>query len=387
MFEIQGKIGKAVIMLDNIDDTTMKQLYQILGSPISEGVKIVIMPDAHAGSGSCIGFTSTLGKYISPNIIGVDIGCGVEAYKLDGAKITDFDKFDMELRRCVPAGFNKHTKIQNRVLEQLVKLNLAGILNELITATNQSRDAVIASLGTLGGGNHYIEIDVDTSGNQWLVVHSGSRNFGLQVANFHQKKAVEALKKEFAGAGAYHDAEYLSEDTGSIQYISDMYVAQEYASLNRYLIIDSLLRQIYGEFNIIDKLERIISIHNYINLSDNIIRKGAISAYEGQRVIIPLNMRDGAIVGVGKSNPDWNFSAPHGAGRLMSRSKAKKNIPLDTFKQTMEESGVWSSCISKDTLDESPMAYKDKQTIINAISPTVDIEFIMKPIYNFKAGK
>jgi RNA-splicing ligase RtcB len=261
--------------------------------------------------------------------------------------------------------------IPNLVVEQV---------NEVCKNIGEDFDRTLWSFGTLGGGNHYIELNQDQDENVWLSIHSGSRHFGLAVANFHQKKAKELMLKMFHGASAYNGLEFLPMDLGGEAYMIDMRVAQKLAHVNREIMAKVLIEE-YFKLDF-PSLEKVLSVHNYIG-DDDIIRKGAISAREGERVIIPLNMRDGAIIGVGKGSRKWNFSAPHGAGRKYSRKKAKEKFTLKKFEAEMK--GIWSSCVKAKTLDESPMAYKDASEIIDSIDETVEVQDIIKPIYNFKA--
>ncbi|MBU2346627.1 MAG: RtcB family protein [Gammaproteobacteria bacterium] len=355
-------------MIDNVDETTVRQLYTMLNHPAFGGGKIVIMPDCHAGAGAVIGFTKELNEYVIPNIVGVDIGCGVVAYNLGKVK-PELQPLDRFIKDNVPAGFN-HRKTP--VPDSMDRRSLRDTCNTL----GESYEKVIRQLGTLGGGNHFIEVDFnEDTGNYWLVIHTGSRNFGLRVAQFHQKKAREQVS-------GYKDLEYMSMGSGGKDYIHDMTTAQDFASENRFWIA----AQIIGYLGLkIAELEKVESVHNYISPKDDIIRKGAISAYEGERVIIPFNMRDGVAIGKGKGNPNWNYSAPHGAGRIMSRGQARRSLDIEEFSKEM--AGIFSTTVNTNTLDEAPGAYKDKSVIVEAISPTVDIEFFMKPVYNFKASE
>lgn len=377
MLIYKAKYNVAKVFIDTIDETTVAQIYSFLNHPAFQGGKIRIMPDTHAGKGSVIGFTMEMNDYIIPNIVGVDIGCGMLICKINQKEI-DFNALDSFIKENIPSGFSIQDSRGKKRNECDLNSGFIEIVEEVSKKVGQKVDP-IASLGTLGGGNHFIEIDKHED-DYYLVVHTGSRNFGLSVCGYHQKKAKELMKKMFVG-DAYKDLEFLPMDQGGSEYIEDMKIAQEYAALNRYLIVSRIMKYFFKE----EKFHYAISecVHNYIG-NDNIIRKGAISALNGETVIIPLNMRDGVIVGTGKGNADWNFSAPHGAGRILSRKKAKEEIQLEDFENVME--GIFTSCISKDTIDESPMAYKDKDLIIEAIKDTVDIDFIMKPVYNFKAG-
>jgi len=379
MLTYTGKYNSANVMIDEIDETTVSQIYAMLNNPAFADSKIVIMPDTHAGAGAVIGFTMTLNNYIVPNVVGVDIGCGIEAVKLIGIKEIDFEKFDKYVRKNIPAGFNKRNDPIARELDAIPKHGVdIEILSEV---TNQDSNDVLHALGTLGGGNHFIEIDKSDSGEYWLSIHTGSRNFGLKIAKYHQDVAKDVLAIKHSGT-VYKDLEFLEmKNTGKI-YLEDMKIAQHYAALNRFYIFKDLLSY-FGFTRKISSMTRISSVHNYINEQDIIIRKGAISAYKDEYVIIPLNMRDGIIVGIGKSNANWNYSAPHGAGRIMSRSKAKENIDLGDYTKSME--GIWTSCINNSTIDEAPQAYKNKDLIIDSIKDTVDIKFMLKPVYNFKS--
>ena len=375
MLVYKAKHNVAKVFIDIIDEETVKQIYNFLNHPAFADSKIRIMPDTHAGKGSVIGFTMTMNNYIIPNVVGVDIGCGMLMHKLD-AKEIDFVKLDEFIKNEIPSGF----AVQNQKGKDRVKKELWQVRHETFETTSikvgQTVD-VIASLGTLGGGNHFIEIDKHGD-DFYLVVHTGSRNFGLSICNYHQKKAKALMNEMFIG-DAYKNLEFLPMNKGGDEYLKDMYVAQNYANFNRELIVRRILNDFFKQKN----EDTISCVHNYIG-KDKIIRKGAISAMKGEKVIIPLNMRDGVIVGTGKGNEDWNNSAPHGAGRILSRKKAKEELTIEEFKTSME--GIYTSCVNGDTLDESPMAYKDSQLIIDAIGDTVDINFIMKPVYNFKAG-
>jgi RNA-splicing ligase RtcB len=333
------------------------------------------MPDCHAGKGSVIGFTATIKDYVIPNIVGVDIGCGIEAYNLGKIQI-DFEKLDHHIRKHIPSGFEKRGKklYEISTLNKLLKANMEDVCED----TRQNLNDVLLSLGTLGGGNHFIEVDEDVEGNRWLVVHTGSRNFGKRICEFHQNKAKELMHKTFNG-DAYKDLEFLPMDMGGEEYLADMRIAQRYAALNRKSILDFFLR--YFDVKPIDY---ILSVHNYID-DEGMIRKGAISAKNDEKLLIPLNMRDGVIVGRGKGKADWNWSAPHGAGRILSRGQAKRNLVLDEYKKEME--GIYTTSVSMDTIDESPMAYKSKDTILSSIEEEVIVDFVMKPVYNFKAGR
>jgi RNA-splicing ligase RtcB len=376
---------------------------------MAENAHTRIMPDVHAGSGCVIGYTAKLTNKVVPNLIGVDIGCGVRAWKLGKRSIIgeNFDKLDKFIKRFIPSG-------KGNVHEEAVA-TLPPEVEDICKKTGQKYDYVLHSVGSLGGGNHFLEIDLDDEDNLWLVIHSGSRNFGSKVAEYHQdvaeqclmgmskeefdrqvqiikqtKKgkgievAIQALRKTARTKGKATGLEYL-EGEALQDYLNDMQIAQRYAALNREVMGRIIINQFYDLHDY--DLESIESVHNYINFEDKIVRKGSISAHAGEKVIIPLNMADGIILGTGKGNADWNWSAPHGAGRKMSRSKAKATIQLEDFQDIMRKKGVWTSTADKSTLDEAPQAYKKAEHIIKYLTDTVDIQVQMRPIYNFKASE
>jgi len=373
MIQLKGKYNFANIFIDEVEETAQQQIRNFLNHPAFANTYIAIMPDTHAGIGAVIGLTMRLNDYIIPNIVGVDLGCGIDTYNLGkiDIKYKELDKF---IRENIPVGFNKH-KESKFTMGSYGNFELVEIVNN----TNQDEDDVYRKLGTLGGGNHFIEIDQDPEGNKWLTIHSGSRNFGYKIASYHQNKAKELMKKMFIGE-AYKHLEFLPLEQGGWDYLRDMQIAQFYAERNRWGIAYLILEN-YFKLKL-DKLESVKSIHNYVDLKNKIIRKGAISAQEGERCIIPFNMRDGIAICKGKGNKAYNYSAPHGAGRVMSRTKAREVVKLEEFKETMKD--VWTSSVNEHTLDEAPMVYKDKDLIIKNITDTVDIEFFMKPVYNFK---
>lgn len=389
MITITGKYNTACVMLKDeseLEEKTKEQISNFLDNPAFGDTHIAIMPDCHAGAGAVIGFTMKMNKYVIPNVVGVDIGCGIVAVRLDGVDKIDFTDLDKAIHR-IPSGFSKYPndksgddKPYNRNISALEDIVNTSQVMRLTGTIGCKYDDVICSLGTLGGGNHFIEINQDNEGNYWAVIHSGSRNFGLRIANYFQGKAKELLKDLFIDE-AYKNLEFLPLERGGYEYLEAMSLAQKYAKLNRRLMLEQIVERYFGLH--IKELPVVESVHNYIDLDNKIIRKGAIAAYEGDEVIIPLNMRDGSIIGIGKSNKQWNNSAPHGAGRILSRTKAKESVSLTDYEKSME--GIYTSCINKNTLDEAPMVYKDKDMIIDAIKDAVDIKFIMKPVYNFKA--
>ena len=414
MIEIKGKYNTAKVWTNEIEETARLQIANFLDHEAFKGGNISIMPDVHAGAGAVIGFTAELGDKVIPNVIGVDIGCGVTSWSLPGEP--DFEKLDKIIREKVPFGFEVNEKRSTDLIISIVDLldgkPVSFIKNVIRICQDQGQgeDRVMKSIGSLGGGNHFIEVDMFKD-KYWLTIHSGSRNFGLKIANWHQKKASRLLRngpdkekikeivakyknhpdrgeliqreiKELNGApDPSKGLEYL-EDVDAVDYIEDMKIAQMYARVNRRV----MAHRIFADLCNVDSrdMDCIESVHNYIDFEDGIIRKGAISAKKDERVIIPLNMADGIIVGCGKGNKEWNNSAPHGAGRTMSRRVAKGSIKLDDFKKRMI--GVWSSCVQKSTLDEAPQAYKKAEDIIGYLEPTVEIEMLMKPVYNFKAS-
>ena len=368
--------------------------------------KIRIMPDVHAGKGCVIGFTSTIGDYVIPNVVGVDIGCGMVTVELGKVDI-DLQRLDAIIRECIPNGRNVH---DTRVC-RFEKLQELKCYRELKDTKRLER-----SIGTLGGGNHFCEVGIDGNGNKYLVIHTGSRNLGKQVAEYYQNLAYEllcgkdkllreqdALITEYKAQGRRAELQkaikdlrsrYRAQDcdipkdlaylTGEYKdnYLHDMEICQEYAVMNRYVIVQRILASLELLYEPSNGFE---TVHNYIDTKSGIIRKGAINADKGRQLLIPLNMRDGCIIGIGKGNQDWNNSAPHGAGRIMSRMKAKAQFSMEEYQESMR--GVFTTSVCKDTLDELPMAYKEMNDIIDVIGDTVEIVGIIKPIYNFKASE
>lgn len=364
---IKGKYDKAVVYTENIEETAIEQIKEYLDQECFKGTNTRVMPDTHSGKGCVIGFTSRLNGYIVPNLIGVDIGCGVLSVNLGKIDI-DLEALDIFIHKNIPAGFN----VYNQKKEDITILRNMYCYNELINV-----DHIEKSLGTLGGGNHFIEIDIDEDGNKYLLIHTGSRNLGKQVATLYQNMA-ETYRVENNIDIPKHLA-YL-KDSDRHKYFRDFKICVLFARVNRKEIAKTILDGFFG-MNLEDK-EQIDTIHNYID-RNNIVRKGAISAQKEEKVIIPLNMGAGALLCVGKGNEEWNYSAPHGAGRIMSRRKAKESIDLDDYKRTMES--IYTSSVSINTIDEAPMCYKNADEIKNAIGDTVDIIKHIRPIYNFKA--
>lgn len=402
MLELRGKYNTCKVFTDNVDNATIGQLIALMNQSSVAGSQIRIMPDTHAGKGCVIGTTMTIGNKVIPNLVGVDIGCGMAVAELKETRI-DLPKLDSVIRKKVPSGFS----IRDKAHKFLRNVDL----EELYCYKNINVDRAEKSLGTLGGGNHFIEIDISESGQLYLVVHTGSRNLGKQVAEYYQDLAWKSLKNgnkrelikakidELKAAGRQSEIEAeiakiqstiesvpkeLAYCEGELfdKYIHDMKITQEYAYWNREAILDTIVDEMH-----LHVVEQWQTIHNYIDTENMILRKGSVSAQAGEKLIIPMNMRDGSLICIGKGNPDWNFSAPHGAGRLMSRSEAKQSISMSEFKKTMSDAGIYSTSVNKSTIDESPMAYKPMQEIIDNIGDTVEIVNIIKPIYNFKAGE
>lgn len=397
------------IFTKNIDEEALKQINELLYQDAFKDSKVRIMPDVHAGKGCVIGFTGNLGNKVIPNIVGVDIGCGMLCIELGNVEL-DLEKIDNIIRKYVPSGRNVHEKTQSK----FVDLEKLYCLKEL----KNNNDFLERSLGTLGSGNHFIEIDKDEDNNKYLVIHTGSRNLGKQVASIYQNKAVEycSYKKEMQEEKEKIKLEYKkqgrkSEITAALidvekkyegktklpidlcylegenreKYLHDMKICQEFARNNRLCIAKQILFNYFNIDNLDNNFKYFETIHNYISFEDNIIRKGAIAARSNERVLIPMNMRDGCIIGIGKGNDDWNKSAPHGAGRIMSRNKAKEVVKIDEYRKSMN--GIYTTSVNKDTIDEAPMVYKPMQEIVDCIKDTVEIEKIIKPIYNFKASE
>lgn len=403
---LKGQYNEAKVFTDNIEETAKNQIINLMNQEFVTGAKIRIMPDTHAGAGCVIGFTADLGNKVIPNLVGVDIGCGmlcVNLGKID-FRLKDLDEM---IKDFIPHGHEIHRE-EVEYMEEL---------NTLISLPYLKSEKFNRSIGSLGGGNHFIEINEDEEGNKYLVIHSGSRNLGKQVAEFYQGVAIQNCKgladireieqatvKRLKEEGNQHLIQaslkeikkiYLEkqpsypkelcflENDARTDYLYDMAVCQEYAHLNRMTMGNIILAKMFGSF--VEDFLYFESVHNYINFEDNIIRKGACSAYHGQKVIIPINMRDGSILAIGKGNRDWNNSAPHGAGRLMGRMEAKRKLSTEVFKEQME--GIYTTTANASTLDESPMAYKPMQEIVDNIQDTVYIEKIIKPIYNFKSAE
>ena len=402
MIEIKGKMNTALCYAKVVEEEAIEQIRRMCDYPMTEGSQIRIMPDVHAGKGCTIGITMTINGKAVPNVVGVDIGCGMYTVNLGKADI-DFEKVD-EAAHFIPSGRD----IWDGRIERFD-------LTDLVCYRQLKETKRLAkSLGTLGGGNHFIEIDEASDGTKYLVIHSGSRNLGKQVAELYQKLAVnldrgygEYLEKREEIIRTYkeqgrreeiqealkqlHFKVYESESTMPEDlcylsgryledYLHDVVICQTFAKRNREKMAELLLERTGMTGG-----EAFHTIHNYIDTEEMILRKGAIAAHKGEKVLIPINMRDGSVLAVGKGNPDWNFSAPHGAGRLMSRTDAKAKLSMKEYEESMK--GIYTTSVNEYTLDESPMAYKSLDDIIDVIKDSVDVIDIMKPIYNFKASR
>ena len=374
MFVIKGRFNEAVVYANNIDSETKTQIKHLLDQEFVKNSIIRIMPDCHAGIGCVIGTTMTITDKIVPNLVGVDIGCGMLTIKLGKIDII-YKNLDNFIRQNIPAGLKVHSKVQP--LD--VNIKKMKCFDEL-----DRPEYYFQSVGTLGSGNHFIEIGVDDFDNKYLIIHSGSRHLGHQVAQYYQRKAKKYIEQQYLKRNIPSlipkDLCYL-EGKDYQDYLHDMNICQQYASENRY----RMAKKIFNYLNLsIKNLDHFETIHNYINLKDMILRKGAISAYRGERVLIPINMKDGSIIAIGKGNKEYNYSAPHGAGRIISRRQAKQVLSLEKFERVME--GIYTTSISKDTLDEAPFVYKPMEEILENIQDTVEVLQIIKPVYNFKAN-
>lgn len=399
MLTINGKHNAAIVFTDNIENTAHEQLEAVCNAPYLADCKVRVMPDVHAGKGCTIGTTMTIHGKVVPNMVGVDIGCGMYTVKLEDKSI-DFNELDATIRKHIPSGRAVRSDV-HQFAEQVD-------LNKLQMASMCDIDRAYRSIGSLGGGNHFIEVDKDNDGHLYLVIHSGSRHLGVQVADYYQdaaywqlsgkkKQNINAVIAELKAQGRHKE---ISETVKKLKvdlteseiprdmayvsgllfddYIHDMRITQHFAMLNRKAMADEIIRNM--RLTVADEFT---TIHNYIDTDAMILRKGAVSAREGEQLLIPINMRDGSLLCVGKGNPDWNQSAPHGAGRLMSRKKAKEKLDLGDYRDAM--SGIFSTCINNGTLDEAPMAYKSMDAILKHIAPTVNVVKVIKPVFNFKA--
>ena len=374
---VKGSCNTALVYARAIEQGCEDQLLVYLNQPAFANTKVRIMPDMHPGKGALVGFTATCNDYAVPALIGVDIGCGISAYKLGRGKLP-FDKLDSFLCKNIPAGIETRKNMDERAEKvypysaEMPFSDFKRDIREICEAQEQNLQRVLCGLGTLGGGNHFIEIDQDEEHNRWLLIHTGSRNFGLLIAEHHIDLAISKTPPE-------NSIKYL-EGEDAQAYYRDMKTAQRYAEVNRALIAAIIIEDFFKES--MENVERIETVHNYIDFKEKIVRKGAVSAQKDQPVVIPFSMSEGAIIGLGKGNPEWNYSAPHGSGRKLTRTQAK-GLSMDEYRKRMR--GIWSSRISKKTLDESPMVYKRSKDILDFIEETVAITHRLTPLYNFKA--
>lgn len=399
MQEIRGKYNIAKIFTDILEEGAASQIETLCNQEFVKDSKIRIMPDVHAGAGCTIGTTMTITDKVVPNLVGVDIGCGMETILVSNKRL-ELQKLDKLIYESIPSGF--------AVRETPHRYNDRIDLAELRCLKAVKLDRAQKSIGTLGGGNHFIEVNKDQEGRLYVVVHSGSRHLGLEVAKYYQeagyqqlngneKPDLQALITRYKAEGRDKEIEKALKElksqvitdvpyalayvTGNLfdDYIHDMKIVQQFAELNRKAMITEIVKGMK-----LDVAEQFTTIHNYIDTDSMILRKGAVSAQAGERLLIPINMRDGSLICIGRGNKGWNYSAPHGAGRLMSRAKAKQSFTVSEFKKQMKD--VYTTSVNKDTLDECPMAYKNMDDIVGNIGPTADILRVIKPVYNFKAG-
>lgn len=399
---VEGMYNTAKVYTDVVEDAALSQIRLLCDQEYVKGSRIRIMPDVHAGAGCTIGTTMTIQDAVVPNLVGVDIGCGMETIQVKN-KHLELEKLDKLIYEKIPSGF----QIRDTAHRLNEEIDLTGL--RCLKEGNINLNRAVRSLGTLGGGNHFIEADRDEDGKLYLVVHSGSRHLGLEVAGFYQeqaykslngntKKDIEELIAEYKKTGREKEIQSavlalkkqirteiprtLAYCSGSLMedYIHDMKLVQYFAMLNRKAMMDEIIRGMKLKVE-----EEFTTIHNYIDTDAMILRKGAVSAKKGEKLLIPINMRDGSLICIGKGNEDWNFSAPHGAGRLMSRTQARNSYTVSEFKKQME--GIYTTSVKKETLDECPMAYKGMADIVENIGETAEIEKVIKPIYNFKAGE
>lgn len=400
MLEVAGKYNQAKIFTDVVDQASIAQVIELCNQEFTAGSRIRLMPDIHAGAGCTIGTTMTITDKVVPNLVGVDIGCGMETCRISENHL-ELHKLDKLIRERIPSGFGIRSD-PHRYLEQID-------LSELCCIKHIDQLRAEKSIGTLGGGNHFIEVDRDDNGQLYIIVHSGSRHLGVEVASYYQEEgykvlnhtddgSVQHLIAELKAAGRQKEIQKelqrlknskqtnipkaLAYVSGELfdQYIHDMKIVQHFAMLNRQAMMDEIIKGMKLHVE-----EQFTTIHNYIDTDSMILRKGSVSAQAGEQLLIPINMRDGSLLCVGKGNEDWNFSAPHGAGRLMSRAQAKQSFTVSEFKKQMAD--IYTTSVGSATLDECPMAYKGMQDILDNIGPTAEVIKIIRTIYNFKAGE
>ncbi len=399
MLEVSGRYNQAKIFTDVVDQASIAQVIELCNQEFTVGSRIRLMPDVHAGAGCTVGTTMTITNKVVPNLVGVDIGCGMETARIREDHI-ELQKLDKLIYEKIPSGFAVRPAV-HRYAGQID-------LEELYCAKHIQMLRAEKSIGTLGGGNHFIEVDRDDEGRLYVIVHSGSRRLGLEVATYYQEEGYKVLNRtdeasldqliaEMKAAGRQKEIQkelkrrksqklagiprQLAYVSGALfdQYIHDMKIVQRFAELNRQAMMDEIVKGMKLHVE-----EQFTTIHNYIDTDAMILRKGAVSAKAGEQILIPINMRDGSLLCIGKGNEDWNCSAPHGAGRLMSRGEAKQTFTVSEFKKQMD--GIYTTSVGRATLDECPMAYKGMEDILENIGPTAEVARIIRPVYNFKAG-
>jgi len=397
LIEIKGRFTNAKIFAQTALQTAVDQIQELTDQAFMAGTKVRIMPDYHAGKGCVIGTTIQLQDRVVPNLVGIDVGCGVFVAQLDVTTV-DFAQLDAIIRTYVPSGQDIHKEVSP-------SRHFVEFEGKQFRASGLKDDYTNLSLGTLGGGNHFIELAKDEDDQHYLLIHTGSRYVGAKVANWHQKRAYENLRREdltekieaMKQQGRQQEIQsmiqaykeqtpFVPKDLSYLEgeafhdYIHDMKIAQQFARMNRWTIAETIAKQMDWHFT-----DTFDTIHNYIDTETMTLRKGAVRANKDEKLVIPMNMRDGSLICIGKGNAEWNYSAPHGAGRMFSRRAAKKALNMADFKDTMQ--GIWTTSVNEETLDEAPMAYKPMTEITSAIGETVDIVKVIKPVYNFKASE
>jgi len=378
MITIDGKYCSADVYVagyDKLDSASYGQIVQLLSVPCMKGSKIAIMPDVHAGVGCVVGYTQTVTDTIVPNLVGVDVACGMLVCKVSQDYNFNYERLDKLIRLNIPSGMN-HRKTLHKFAKNV---DLSGLI------ADTDRNKLLYSVGSLGGGNHFIEVDVDEAGDHYIVIHSGSRYLGQVVCKFHQQRAIDRYlrnRKETGDETQYPSNLAWLEGSDTDDYLNDMNICAEFSYWSRKAMLQEILDGMDIKRRYI--MEEFTTLHNYVDVEHKIIRKGAISLQDGERAIIPMNMRDGSLIVTGKGNAAANFSGPHGAGRVLSRGDAKAKLSMEDFKAAME--GIYSTSVRTSTIDESPMAYKPVQAILDNIGDLCTVDTVIKPEYNFKAS-
>lgn len=378
MITIDGKYASADVYVDGydkLDSASYGQIVQLLSVPCMKGSKIAIMPDVHAGVGCVVGYTQTVADTIVPNLVGVDVACGMLVCKVSQDYDFNYERLDKLIRLNIPSGMN-HRKTLHKFAKNV---DLSGLI------ADTDRNKLLYSVGSLGGGNHFIEVDVDEAGDHYIVIHSGSRYLGQVVCKFHQQRAIDRYlrnRKETGDETQYPSNLAWLEGSDTDDYLNDMNICSEFSYWNRKAMLQEILDGMDIKRRYI--MEEFTTLHNYVDVDNKIIRKGSISLQDGERAIIPMNMRDGSLIVTGKGNAAANFSGPHGAGRVLSRGDAKAKLSMEDFKAAME--GIYSTSVRTSTIDESPMAYKPVQAILDNIGDLCTVDTVIKPEYNFKAS-